>query len=87
MILPDSGAGNRERFPLKGNRMRKTLLALVVVAGLATAGCIFAPQGSGAKNTSDSECAAACAASCDAAAAAKAKSCGDDCSKPCCADK
>ncbi|MGE4632038.1 MAG: hypothetical protein AAEJ47_03285 [Planctomycetota bacterium] len=63
--------------------MRKTFLALIVVAGLATAGCIFAPQG-GAKNTSDSECAAACAAACDAAAA---KTCGDDCTKPWCADK
>ncbi|MEC9476905.1 MAG: hypothetical protein VX764_07715 [Planctomycetota bacterium] len=62
--------------------MRKTLLALVVVAGLATAGCIFAPQGGGAKETSDSDCAAACATSCSAAKAAK--SCGDDCTKPCC---
>ena len=65
--------------------MRKTLLALVVVAGLATAGCIFAPQGGGAKDASEADCAAACAASCSAAAAAK--TCGDDCSKPCCADK
>ena len=65
--------------------MRKTFLALVVVAGLATAGCIFAPQGGGTKDTSDSECAAAaCAAACEAAAA---KTCGDDCAKPCCADK
>ncbi|HIC23868.1 MAG TPA: hypothetical protein EYO84_10605 [Planctomycetes bacterium] len=65
--------------------MRKTFLALVVVAGLATAGCIFAPQGGGTKDTSDSECAAtACAVACEAAAA---KTCGDDCAKPCCADK
>ncbi|PCJ14543.1 MAG: hypothetical protein COB10_03700 [Planctomycetota bacterium] len=64
--------------------MRKTFLALVVVAGLATAGCIFAPQGGGTKDTSDSECATACAVACEAAAA---KTCGDDCAKPCCADK
>ncbi|MGE4602318.1 MAG: hypothetical protein AAEJ65_05395 [Planctomycetota bacterium] len=67
--------------------MRKTFLALVIVAGLATAGCIFAPQGGGTKDTSDSECAAACAAACPVAAAAAAKTCGDDCTKPCCADK
>ncbi|MGE4619840.1 MAG: hypothetical protein AAEJ04_08550 [Planctomycetota bacterium] len=64
--------------------MRKTFLALVVVAGLATAGCIFAPQG-GSNKAEEADCSTACATACSATAEAK-KSCGDDCSKPCCAD-
>ncbi|MAJ28809.1 hypothetical protein CBD41_05280 [bacterium TMED181] len=51
--------------------MKKLLLALVVVGGLSTAGCIFAPQGGEEK----SECAAsACATSC----ADKAAECGSE---------
>ncbi|MDG2083403.1 MAG: hypothetical protein P8K66_00425 [Planctomycetota bacterium] len=52
--------------------MKKFLLALVVVGGLGTAGCNFAPMAGEEK----SECASACATACDSA---KTESCCGSC--------
>lgn len=57
--------------------MKKLLLALVVVGGLSTAGCIFAPQGGEEKSEcATSECATACADKAAECSSAKESCCG-----------
>ncbi|NCF55088.1 MAG: hypothetical protein GWP41_02330 [Planctomycetia bacterium] len=56
--------------------MKKFLLALVVVGGLGSAGCNFAPMAGEEKSGCASECATACASECDSA---KKESCCGSC--------
>ncbi|OUU24350.1 MAG: hypothetical protein CBC13_03765 [Planctomycetia bacterium TMED53] len=59
--------------------MKKFLLALVVVGGLSTAGCIFAPQGGEEK----SDCATECATACSSEKAAECSTVKDSCCGSC----